>query len=349
MKNVKWSACLVLAALMGVLVLGCTPTPSSGGGSASNSGAAAAAPAPASSGGNAGNYPAKPLQIIVPVGAGGDTDVNARIFAKYLTAELGQNVVVNNITGGSGATGMKNVLDAAPDGYTALFFHTEALLPKLAGMIDYDVFNFKMCGINLMDNTTVLATHKDSGFKTTVEFIKKAKAAPGKLQFGMATGGYPHLVGISLAEVMGLDLNIVDIGGNAAKTTALLGHKVETINTQYGLTKDYFESGEFICLGLFSEKRNPMLPDIPTLKEQGYELVFNKAFFVGMPPATPDAVRDVFSAAMEKACKNPAYIEEMKKYYIEVQYLAPSAATAYWKNVSALFDSYGSKLRSSIK
>ncbi|MDR1625167.1 MAG: tripartite tricarboxylate transporter substrate binding protein, partial [Spirochaetia bacterium] len=77
--------------------------------------------------------------------------------------------------------------------------------------------------------------------------------------------------------------------------------------------------------------------------------VFNKAFFVGMPPSTPDAVRDVFSAAMEKTCKNPAYIEEMKKYYIEVEYLAPAAATAYWKNVSALFDSYGPKLRASIK
>jgi tripartite-type tricarboxylate transporter receptor subunit TctC len=345
MKNVKWNRALVWALLAGVLVFGCTPTPSSGSGPASSSGAAVQE----SSGGSAGDYPAKPMQLIVPVGAGGDTDVNARIFAKYLTAELGQNVVVNNITGGSGATGMKNVLDAPADGYTALFFHTEALLPKLSGMIDYDLFNFKICGINLMDNTTVLATHKDSGFKTLDEFIKKAKAAPGKLQFGMATGGYPHLVGISLAEVTGMDLNIVDIGGNAAKTTALLGHKVESINTQYGLTKDYFESGDFVCLGLLSENRNPMLPEIPTLKEQGYDLVFNKAFFVGMPPSTPDAVRDVFSAAMEKTCKNPEYIEEMKKYYIEVEYLAPGAATAYWKNVSALFDSYGSKLRASIK
>ncbi|MDR1179579.1 MAG: tripartite tricarboxylate transporter substrate binding protein, partial [Spirochaetales bacterium] len=309
----------------------------------------AAASAPVSSGGSAGDYPNKPLQLIVPVGAGGDTDVNARIFAKYLTAELGQNVVVNNITGGSGATGMRNVLDAPADGYTALFFHTEALLPKLAGMIDYDLFNFKMCGINLMDNTTVLATHKDSGFKTIGEFINKTKAAPGKLQFGMATGGYPHLVGISLAEVAGIDINIVDIGGNAAKTTALLGHKVETINTQYGLTQDYFESGEFICMGLLSENRNPMLPEIPTLKELGYNLVFNKAFFVGMPPTTSDAVRDVFAAAMEKTCRNPEYIAEMQKYYIEVEYLAPDAATAYWKNVSSLFDTYGAKLRASIK
>jgi tripartite-type tricarboxylate transporter receptor subunit TctC len=294
-------------------------------------------------------YPSKPVQIIVPVGAGGDTDVNARILAKYLTKELGQNVVVNNITGGSGATGMKHVMDSTPDGYTVLFFHTEALLPKVAGMIDYDVFNFKMCGVNLFDDTTVLATHKASGFKTTGEFIAKARAEPGKIQFGMSTGGYPHLIGISVAEVMKVDMNIVDIGGNAAKTVALLGQKIEFMNTQYGLTLDYFKNGDFICLGLLSENRNPLIPHIPTLKEQGFNLVFNKVFFTAMPINTPDAVRDRFSAALERACKNPEYIEEMKQYFISVEYRNPADATRIMKGVSDVLNSYSQQLRSSIR
>ena len=294
-------------------------------------------------------YPTKPVQFIVPVGAGGDTDVNARILAKYLAKDLGQNVVVNNITGGSGATGMKQVMDSPPDGHTVLFFHTEALLPKLTGMIDYDVFDLKMCGINLFSDTTVLATHKDTGFKTTNEFIAKAKAEPGKLQWAMSTGGYPHVIGIAVAQTLNLDLNIVDIGGNAAKTTALLGHKVEIMNTEYGLVQDYFGNGEFICLGLLSENRNPMIPDIPTLKEQGYNLVFNKAFFTAMPASTPDAIRDVFSAALEKTCKNPEYIEEMKKLFISVEYQAPATATRTMKGVSDILNSYSQQLKASIK
>jgi tripartite-type tricarboxylate transporter receptor subunit TctC len=257
--------------------------------------------------------------------------------------------VVNNIKGGSGATGMKNVMEAKPDGYTVLFFHTEALLPKVTGMINYDIFNFKLCGNMLADNTTVLATHKGSGFKTIQEFVDKCKKNPGQPTFGMATGGYPHLIGVSLGKVANINMNLVDIGGNAAKTTALLGHKVDLINTQYGLVKDYFANGEFICLGILSKDRNPLIPNIPTLKEQGYDLEFNKVFFTAMPKDTPDSVRDTFSAALERTCKNQAYIDEMKKYFIQVKYTNPADALTYWQGISKMFAQYAPAMKASIK
>jgi tripartite-type tricarboxylate transporter receptor subunit TctC len=294
-------------------------------------------------------FPAKPIQLVVPVKPGGDTDQNGRIFARYLSEVLGVTVVVINVDGASGTVGTKNVLDANPDGYTALFFHTESLLPKVAGMVDFDLFDLKMVGNMLSDNTTILATHKNSGFKTLKEFAAKAKSDSKRMQFGMATGAYPHLIGIALQQSIGLDINIVDVGGNADKTVALLGHKIEMINTQYGLTRDYLKNGDFVCLGLLSENRNPLLPEIPTVKEQGYNLVFNKAFFMALPKNTPDEIRDTLSAAMKQVCDNPKYKEEMARYFIEVDYKDPAAASEYWKKLSGDFNSYGPVLKAAVK
>jgi tripartite-type tricarboxylate transporter receptor subunit TctC len=294
-------------------------------------------------------FPSKPVQLVVPLKPGGDTDQNGRIFARYLSDVLGVTVVVVNIDGASGTVGTRNVLDAKPDGYTALFFHTESLLPKLAGMVDYDLFDLKMVGNMLSDNTTILATHKDSGFKTLGEFAARAKSDSKKMQFGMATGAYPHLIGIALRQSTDVDINIVDVGGNADKTVALLGHKIEMINTQYGLTQDYFRNGDFICLGLLSENRNPLLPDVPTIKEQGYNLIFNKSFFMALPKNTPDEIRDTLSAAMKKVCDNPAFKEEMARYFIEVDYRNPAAAEEYWKKVSGDFEPFGPALKAAVK
>jgi tripartite-type tricarboxylate transporter receptor subunit TctC len=294
-------------------------------------------------------YPSKPIQLVVPVRPGGDTDQNGRIFAKYLGEALGVNVVIVNIDGQATTVGMKNVIDAAADGYTALFVHTEALLPKIAGMVNFDLFDLKLAGNMMQSNTTVLATHKDSGFKTIQEFVDKAKREPGKLQFGMATGGYPHLIGVALEDVTGTDLNIVDVGGNADKLVALLGHKVDIINIEYALTQDYYTNGDFICLGLLSEDRNPMLPDIPTLKEQGYNMVFNKAFFLALPKDTPDDIRDILSSGMKKACENPKFKEDMAKYFIEINYMNPAQADEYWRQAGTILDSYGPVLKASVK
>ena len=163
------------------------------------------------------NYPVKPIQVVLPIAPGGDTDVNARLFNKYLEKELGKSLVVVNVDGGGGTIGMRRVLAAKPDGYTALFFHGEAMVPKLAGLVDFGIDAFQMVAIALVDNTTVLATHKDAPYKSMPELVAYAKANPGEVEFGILTGGYPHLVGVALQKALGIDMTLVDVGGNAAK------------------------------------------------------------------------------------------------------------------------------------
>ncbi len=277
----------------------------------------------------AADYPDKPIQVIVPVGAGGDTDLNARIFSKYLEKELGQSIVIVNVKGGGGTIGMKRVLESEPDGYTALFFHGEAMIPKLAGLIDWGIEAFQVVGIGVVDDTTVLATHPGLPYKTLKELIDYAKKHPGEVEFGIQTGGYPHLIGVALEDIAGIELNLVDVGGNAAKTVALKGHKIDVINTQYGLTHDYFVSGDFTCLGLLSAERNPLFPEIPTAAEQGYPLEFNKFFFYGMPKNTPMDIVNKFSAAMKRVVENPEYQAEAKKIFVTPTYMGPEEGTAY--------------------
>lgn len=274
-------------------------------------------------------YPTKAIELIVPAGAGGDTDMNARLFGKYLEKELGQPVVVVNVGGSGGTVGTRRVKDAKADGHTVLFFHPEILVPYVAGMVDYHIDAFEIAGIGVVDNTTVLATHKDSPYNSLSELVEDAKKNPGKIDFGMQTGGYPHIVGLAVEDAAGIELNMTDVGGNADKTVALMAGRTDFINTQYGLTKDYFESGDFKQLGLLSKERNPLMPDIPTALEQGFDIVMDKFFFFGMPKGTSEDIVNKFSAAMEKVTQNPDYQKEAENIFVTPTYMNPKEATNY--------------------
>ena len=274
-------------------------------------------------------YPEKSIQVVVPAGAGGDTDANARLFAKYLEKELGESMVVVNVKGGSGSIGMRRVLGAKADGYTALFFHGEAMIPKLAGLSKTSIDSFQMLGVGVVDDTTVIATHSDTPYQTMAELVDYARANPGKVNFGMQTGGYPHLIGIALEQVAGIDLNMVDVGGNAAKTVALKGKNIDLINTQYGLTKDYFQAGDFTSLGLLSKQRNPLFAEMPTLEDQGFPAAFNKFFFYAMPKGVSDEVITTFSSAMERVVNNKDYQAEAKRMFVTPMYMGPKEGAEY--------------------
>lgn len=286
-------------------------------------------------------YPSDAIQVVAPTKAGGDTDANARLLAQFMEKELGVAMPVVNVSGSSGTIGMEQVKTSKADGYTCLFFHTEIMIPEIADLIDYQLDEFKMAGVCLKANTTLLMTHKDAAFKTLPELLDHAKANPGQVEFGMAVGGYPQLVGLALEKEAGIDLNLVDIGGNADKITALAGHNTDVINVEYALVKDYIATGDFIPLALLSEERNELFNDIPTAKEQGLDLQFGKFFFVVFPKETPDDVVNKFSTAMEKVVANPEFVKAAQdSYALTPTYMNPKDATVYAQEVYEKLNSY---------
>lgn len=278
-------------------------------------------------------YPEKNIQMIAPANPGGDTDANARLYSRYLEKELGKSVVVVNMGSGGGIAGMQRVLSAKPDGYTVLFFHTEGLIPKIGGFVNFDFLDFDICGMALVDDTTVLAVDKSAPYQTLPDLVKYAQANPGKVEFAMQTAGYAHIIGLGLEEVTKAGFKMVDVGGNAAKLVALKGKKTNVISIQYVLIRDYITAGEFTCLGLFSQLRNPLIPDVPTTKELGYPLEFNKFFLFAMPKGTPKPVVDAFSAALKRVVDNKELQAEAKKLLLTPYYLPPAEARKHVEGV----------------
>jgi tripartite-type tricarboxylate transporter receptor subunit TctC len=279
----------------------------------------------------ASDYPTKPITVVVPAGAGGDTDANARLLGKYLEEELGQPVVISNVTGAGGTVGANEVLDADPDGHTVLFFHNSLLLNRILGLTEDSYDSFKLAGIAVLDQGNTFMVSGDSKFKDLQDMIEYARANPGEVSIATEVGGFTHLQLLALQKDQNIELNIVDVGGASEKVTALLGGHVDIVPTSLGLVKDYVESGDMRSLGIMANERVDLMPDVPTFVEQGVNSEFEKFFFYGFNPDTPDKIVDAFSKAVKKVVNNEEYVKEAEKFLVTPTYLNPEEANSYIK------------------
>ena len=285
-------------------------------------------------------YPTKPIQVIVPAGPGGDTDLNCRIMGKYLEKELGQPIVVVNINGAGGSLGTRKVKDSAPDGYTALFFHPSMFLNKILGLVDYDFTAFENAGIGVLDNTNIFVVSASSPYKNVTDVINACKAKPGAVKFATETGGLTHIQALAFESEAGIKMNIVDVGSASQKIVALLGKQVDMIGISYGIIKDYVASGKFRVVGVFADERNPAFPTVPTFKEQGVDLSFTKFFFYLFPKGTPQSVISKFDAALSKISTNKDLIADLGKFMVSPTYMDPATANKYMAEQFAMYNKY---------
>lgn len=279
-----------------------------------------------SEGKDSSSYPKKPIEIVVPAGAGGDTDLNTRTMAKYLEKELGTTMIITNVNGAGGTTGTKKALDSKPDGYTVLSYHNSTLISKILGLTDYTYSDFDVAGMGVMDKGNAFVINNESEFKNLDDLIAFAKKSPEKVTVATEVGSFTHLQLLAFEAATGTKFNIVDVGGASDKITALLGGRIDIIPTQLGLVNSYVESGDFRALGIMSDKRLKAAPDVPTFKEQGVDLVMDKFFFWGFPKGTPEEIVDTFTEALEKVVLNEEYQKEMESYMVEPVYLNPAEA-----------------------
>lgn len=287
------------------------------------------------SGDSGANYPTKPIEIIVPAGAGGDTDLNTRIMAKAMEKELGKPLVVTNVTGAGGTTGTQKVLDAKADGYTVLAFHNSMLLNKVYGLADYTFSDMKVAGVGVLDQSNTFLVSKDSKFKTIEELIEYGKANPKKITVATEIGSMTYMQILQFQEQTGVEFNIADVGGASDKITALLGGRVDIVPTSLGLVQGYLESGDFVALGVMADERLEDASDIPTFKEQGVDLSVDKVFLWAFPADTPDEIVTTFTEAMSKAVENDEYQAEIKKSWLNPVYMSPEEASKKLSEIEA--------------
>jgi tripartite-type tricarboxylate transporter receptor subunit TctC len=317
-KSFKGMLMFLMLILVAGIFAGCSQSTTNEGGKSQESG-------------DSNNYPSKPITVVVPAGAGGDTDANARLLGKYLEKELGQPVVISNVTGAGGTVGAKEVLDADPDGYTAIFFHNSLLLNRIMGLTQDSYDSFKLAGIAVLDQGNTFMVSGDSKFENLEDMVEYARENPGEVSIATEVGGFTHLQLLALQKDQGIELNIVDVGGAAEKVTALLGGHVDIVPTSLGLVKDYVESGDMRTLGIMASDRVDLMPDVPTFVEQGVNSEFEKFFFFGFNPDTPDEIVDAFSKAVESVVNDEEYVKEAEKFLVTPTYMNAEEAFDYMK------------------
>ncbi|AOT69580.1 tripartite tricarboxylate transporter substrate binding protein [Geosporobacter ferrireducens] len=285
------------------------------------------------------DWPNKPFEIVVPFNAGGDTDFHARTYAKYLEPILGTPVVVVNVAGANGSGGTILVRDSKPDGYSGLFFHDSMLMNKVVGVTDFAHEALDVAATGIMDNSYILAVNTKSPYKTLDDLIGYGKANPGKLTYASSVGGYTYYVGRQIEELTGADFNIVDAGGGTDRNAALLAQKIDINVNPYGVMKPYIDSGDFRVLAVFSEERSGLFSDVPTAKEQGYDLIAQRAYFLSFPKGTDERIIKKVSDAMEQVSKMPEYAEDIATAYcVEPDYMNTADTKAYLDNAMKEFE-----------
>ena len=252
-----------------------------------------------------GDWPSRPIRIVVNFGPGGGSDNATRPYVERLSRELGQQVVIENKGGASGAIGTEGVIKAAPDGYTFLATPslTMVILPHLR-KLSFDPLKDLIPVTSFAEGTLLITTHPSVPAASIQELVAYAKQNPGKLSWGTAAiGSYGHLICEAFKHQTGVDILHVPYRGTGEVMADFLAGVVQIQADPVGLP--HVASGKAKLLGVFGRERRSDFPNVPMVKEIYPELDFVVWFALFAPPGTPQAIVDRMSKAMNKVAREP--------------------------------------------
>lgn len=288
-------------------------------------------------------YPSKPIRVVVPYPAGGGTDIIARMIGLQLSQRLGQPVVVENKPGASGMLGNDTVAKAPGDGYTVLMGITAVVqIPALYKKVPYKLSDLTPVS-QIAKSADLLMVPRSTGVTTLQQFVDKAKATPGTLNFasyGNATSS--HMNGERFKQKAGIDITHVPFQGSGPEMAALLGGQVTLAFVDATAAYPHIKSDKVNILAITGAQRHPALPQVPTMTESGYPgLEANGWFGMFVPASTPKPIVDKLGAEVSAIVKSP----ELHKRLTEMGLIAvgslPEAFKVqvekdaeHWKNVA---------------
>ena len=248
------------------------------------------------------------LKILVGFPPGGSADLLARLVADGLKDDF-SSVIVDNKPGAGGRIALGQVKRAAPDGQTVITLPSGpmVLFPHVYKKLEYDaVTDFTPISLLAHFQFGVVAG-PSAGAKTIAEMVAKAKAEPGKQAYGTpGAGTLPHFMGVMFAQKAGAELTHVPFQGGGPANTALVGGHIQYKFDVVTETAELHRAGKVRVIGVTGAKRDPQVPEVPTLKEQGIDMVATAWFAMYGPAGLKPEVRDRISAAVAKAVRTPA-------------------------------------------
>jgi tripartite-type tricarboxylate transporter receptor subunit TctC len=260
-------------------------------------------------------YPSKPITWVCPYAAGGNADSRSRQVAKAMSAILGQPIIIDNKAGAGGNIGTEVIARGKPDGYTIGMgnFAPLAVNHALFKKLNFDPAN-DIVPIGLIEKgPLILMVRNDSPYKSVKDIVAAAKASPGKLSFASGgIGGSHHLSGALLENAAGIDLIHAPYKSGAAGATDLMGGQVQMMFEQMYSAMPAIKGGRLRALAITSKTRSPLLPDLPTMAEQGFPAVevLNWQGLVAPKGISTELVKTL-NAALNKALQDPEVKEKI--------------------------------------
>ena len=280
-------------------------------------------------------FPTRPVTMVVPFPPGGVADITARPLAEAMGRILKQTVVVENKAGAGGGVGMAFVAKAKPDGYTVLLaLSSVSIIPEADKVLGRDPM-YQLDQLvpiaRFTADPTVLAVRADAPWKTANEFLEAAKKDPGSIPYG-SSGNYGtmHVPMEMLGASAGAKMLHVPFTGAGPAVVALLGGQVQALSTGPSSVMGHVKGGKVRVLASWGESRHPALPDVPTLKELGYDAQFSQWTGLFVPAGTPDAVVAKLREAARAAVSDETFKTALARVETPIQYLDQPQFKSFW-------------------
>lgn len=279
-------------------------------------------------------YPEEPLDYIIAFNPGGESDLSARFQLKALEKYFGQNVAIRYKPGGGGSVAWSQLVNRVePDGYTIAGINLPHIIvqPMVRGNAGYETLEIKP--VYIFENTpNLLVIRADSPYDTLKEFLDYVrKQPPGSVTIGGSGSPSANSLGVALLEQKAdVNLTYIPFTGTGAAVPALLGGHVTALMTYSTMGVKYKD--KFLPLAIASKERMDVLPDVPTFKELGYDIVGGAYRGVGVPPGTPDDRVQYLAKTLDKVMHDPEVQKRMENYGFKLLYLGPEESTKLIKN-----------------
>ncbi|QJR13753.1 tripartite tricarboxylate transporter substrate binding protein [Usitatibacter palustris] len=281
------------------------------------------------------DYPNKPVTMIVPFPPGGVADITGRPVAEAMGRYLKQTVVVENKAGAGGGVGMAFVAKAKPDGYTLLMaLSSISIIPeadKILGRAPMYQLNQLVPIARFTADPTVLAVRADSPWKNVKDMVEASKRAPGQIPYG-SSGNYGtmHVPMEMLTASAGTKLLHVPYTGAGPAVVALLGGSVDALSTGPSSIMGHVKGGKVRVLATWGDARHPALPDVPTLKELGYDAQFSQWTGLFVPAGTPPEIVAKLREAARAVAADAAFQATMARVETPIQFLDAPQFQSFW-------------------
>ena len=286
--------------------------------------------------------PQKEITFVVPYEAGGNSDIPARVFAKYMSKYSAVSVSVTNIVGAGGRTGALEVQKADPDGYTVVMQPVAYPMQYSLGIAKFSYEDFEMVG-RWLNSSLAIVVNSSSPYQTLSDLVEAARKNPGTVKMGSKTQTLPLFAIMDLEAKEGIEFLRVDLDQKAPE---LLSNRIDAYIDGFGSVRDYVLSGSFRCLGIISSEEVPGFENLSTYKELGYTdyEYLMQSFGMWAPKGTPEAACEYINNLIKLAAEDTECIAELQALGYEPTWLSIADYTAVMNETYKKFEEEASRI-----